>query len=203
MSSIWGLTGQTGAGKTTVSQILRKAGIPVIDADGVARAVVEPGRPALGELAAAFGEDILREGALDRRKLGRRVFADGEELKKLNGVMFPHIRREIEEQIAALDRAGEETVVLDAPTLFESGADKLCGRICAVVAPEDVRCRRIMARDGMTEEEAMRRIRSQHSDRFFYEHCEIVIENSGSLQELATSAEKLVRMLKGRLCQNE
>ncbi|MBC8570163.1 dephospho-CoA kinase [Zongyangia hominis] len=203
MSFVLGLTGQTGAGKTTVSQILRRAGFPVIDADGVARAVVEPGRPALLTLAETFGEEILREGRLDRRRLGQIVFADKGELMRLNAIMFPHICREIEAQIKALDRAGEKAVVLDAPVLFESGAQQLCDSVCGVIAPVEVRCARIMDRDSLRREEAMDRIRSQHGDAFFYQNCDIIIENSGSLRELEESARKLAHMLKGRLCQDD
>ena len=205
MSFVLGLTGQTGAGKSTVSETLRQEGIAVIDADLVARQVVLPGTPALVRLRETFGEEIIREGALDRKKLGGIVFADPERLRTLNEIMLPVICEEIKRQMAQLFSQGRDVVVLDAPTLFESGADQMCQEICAVIAPEEDRCRRIMARDGLSYEQAMDRIYSQPGDDFFYEHCHIIIENSGSLQELYKSAEKLAQMLKlkGRLCQDE
>ena len=183
MSFVLGLTGQTGAGKSTVSETLRQEGIAVIDADLVARQVVLPGMPALVRLRETFGEEIIREGALDRKKLGGIVFADPERLRTLNEIMLPVICEEIKRQMAQLFSQGRDVVVLDAPTLFESGA----------------------ARDGLSYEQAMDRIHSQPGDDFFYEHCHIIIENSGSLQELYKSAEKLAQMLKlkGRLCQDE
>ena len=167
MSFVLGLTGQTGAGKSTVSETLRQEGIAVIDADLVARQVVLPGMPALVRLRETFGEEIIREGALDRKKLGGIVFADPERLRTLNEIMLPVICEEIKRQMAQLFSQGRDVVVLDAPTLFESGADQMCQEICAVIAPEEDRCRRIMARDGLSYEQAMDRIHSQPGDDFF------------------------------------
>lgn len=122
-----GLTGQTGAGKTTVSDYLRENGVTVIDADQVARRVVEQGSACIADIALEFGcEYINMDGTLNRRKMARTVFGDKAKLKKLNSLMFPYIIEEIRGELARLKEEQGGLIVLDAPTLFESGADKEC-----------------------------------------------------------------------------
>lgn len=180
-----GLTGQTGAGKTTASAALREGGLPVIDCDLLARDVVNNSKSCLGDLVLAFGCDIIdHNGELNRRKLSAAVFGDRKKLRQLNAITFPHIVRRIEEEIEAFCRRGAGALVLDAPTLYEAGADKLCDAVVAVIAPVETRLWRIVERDGLTEEEAMNRIRSQHDDAFFRQRAGYVIENTGTPQEL-------------------
>lgn len=194
--TVFGLTGQTGAGKSTVCDFLREKGFPVIDCDRLARDVTFPGGECLAALSDAFGREILTpEGALNRRALGGIVFSDRAQLLRLNGLIFPFIIREIENRLQGLEGA----VVLDAPTLFESGTDKLCSRILAVTAKEEVRLGRIMARDGLSEEEAMARIRSQHDEAFFREHADFLIENNGSIEALSDTLARLDRYLREAL----
>lgn len=120
-----GLTGQTGAGKTTVSDYLRENGVTVIDADQVARRVVEQGSACIADIALEFGcEYINMDGTLNRRKMARTVFGDKAKLKKLNSLMFPYIIEEIRGELARLKEEQGGLIVLDAPTLFESGADQ-------------------------------------------------------------------------------
>lgn len=181
-----GLTGQTGAGKSAVSALLRRAGFEVIDCDKVSREVTKKGEPALHALVCAFSPDILtKEGELDRRMLGRIVFSDSAALALLNQTILPFIVRRIEEMRAVLKEKGETLVILDAPTLFESGADALCDYIIGVCANESLRKARIIARDGLTENEALSRMASQHTEAFFRERCHSIIENNGSGQALS------------------
>jgi len=194
--AVFGLTGQTGAGKSTICDFLRERGFPVIDCDRLARDVTFPGGECLTALSDAFGREILTpEGALDRRALRSIVFSDKAQLQRLNGLIFPFIIREIEHRLQSLEGA----VVLDAPTLFESGADKLCSRVLAVIAGEDVRLGRIMARDGLSREEALARIRSQHDEAFFREHADFLIENNGSIEALSGTLARLDRYLREAL----
>ncbi|MCI8443353.1 MAG: dephospho-CoA kinase [Provencibacterium sp.] len=180
-----GLTGQTGAGKTTASNALRAGGLPVIDCDLLAREVVNNSKSCLGDLVLAFGCDIIdHNGELNRRKLAAAVFGDKKKLRRLNAITFPHIVRRIEEEIAYYRKRGAGALVLDAPTLYEAKADKLCDAVVAVIAPEQQRLQRIIARDGLSEQEAVNRIRSQHDDAFFRRRAGYLVENNGSAQEL-------------------
>lgn len=189
-----GLTGQTGAGKSAVSALLRRAGFEVIDCDKVSREVAKKGEPALYALVRAFSPDILtKEGELDRRTLGGIVFSDPAALALLNQTILPFIVRRIEEMRADLKEKGETFVILDAPTLFESGADALCDYIVGVCADESLRKARIIARDGLTENEALSRMASQHTEAFFREHCHSIIENNGSEQTLSEAVRCCVK----------
>ena len=187
-----GLTGQTGAGKSTVGKVFQSRGIPSVDCDRVAREVVEPGTECLDAIALAFGQGILLpDGSLNRGALGEIVFSDPQALNRLNGLIFPAITSRIQEILAELKAEGTMAVLLDAPTLFESGADALCGKIVAVTAPEPVRLARIMARDGLAEEAALHRMKSQHSETFFRQHADYLIENSGDIALLTARAEEV------------
>lgn len=194
---IVGLTGQTGAGKSLVSEHLRDEGFPVVDCDLVARQVTKKGEPALAALTAVFSPDILTAaGELDRRALGRRVFSDRAALKRLNETIFPFILDRIRTVCTAYGEQGERVVILDAPTLFESGADALCSAVVGVCASEKVRKMRIMTRDGLSEAEAVSRMNSQHTEAFFKAHCDFIIENNDDRQTLRRSVTALAVYLR-------
>ena len=173
-----GLTGQTGAGKSIISEGLKDYGFYPIDCDRLARAAVEKGSDTLDALVGTFGAEILSDdGSLNRKKLGSIVFSDADRLKKLNAITHPAILKLLEDQIAYAAGLGYAGVLVDAPTLFESGADKLCDTVIAVVAKESERLVRIMQRDGLTEEAALQRIKAQHPIAFYTERSDAVIEN--------------------------
>lgn len=183
---IIGLTGQTGAGKSTVSNLfVREPGVVCIDADKVAREVVSTGTACLTDLVLEFSISILNaDGTLNRKKLASIVFGDKEKLRRLNEITFPYIVAEIKNQIAQRRKEGKSTILLDAPTLFESRTDKLCDKIVVVIADPQLRLKRIMQRDDLTREEAEARIDSQHDDEFYTKRADYVIENSGDLASL-------------------
>lgn len=188
-SLVIGLTGQTGAGKSTVSAFLREQGYPVIDADIVARQVVQKGSACLMELVAVFGGDILdAEGNLNRKKLGAMVFADREQRMKLNDTIFPYIKQAIVAEISTLKQRGETMIVLDAPTLFESGSERFCDKIASVIASESTRLARILARDALTQEEAHNRMASQQPDEFYTSRSDAVLRNDGDFAQLQAQA---------------
>lgn len=184
---IIGLTGRSGAGKSTVCAAFRENGFFVIDADRVSKEVSETDR-AKALLRISFGEGIFENGVLNRKKLGDIVFSDKEKLKKLNEVLLPLIIEEIESLISSVS----STVLIDAPTLFESGLYKKCDLIISVSASDEVLISRIMKRDSLTEKDAVKRISSQLSDGFFRENSDIVIENNGSESELIKKAQALI-----------
>lgn len=181
---IAGLTGMSGAGKTTACRVFAENGFEIVNCDEVARAVVEKGRPALCMIAERFGDDIMNaDGTLDRRKLGGIVFSDSAALEALNGIIYPFITFGIISRITRMVAEGKRTVLLDAPTLFESGADKLCDTIVCVTADREFCVTRIMRRDGIDREMAEKRLGSQHDADFYKTRCGYCAENAGTLAE--------------------
>lgn len=163
-----GLTGPTGAGKSTVAQVWQQAGIPIVDADEIARRVVEPNTPCLAALTAVFTDAILNaDGTLDRKELARRAFADATATKALNDTTHPAIMAAIRQELENHADNGHALAVLDAPLLFEAGADTLCDRIVAVTAPVEMRLSRIMARDHIDQNAARMRMNAQPDDAFY------------------------------------
>lgn len=180
-----GLTGQTGAGKSTVSEVFSENGFAVINADLVSRKVVEKGTPCLAEISDFFGEDILNpDGELNRKKLASVVFNDKAKLDSLNTIIYPYILSEILQQIKSHSANGEKLILLDAPTLFESHADDFCDIIISVLSDAEQRERRIIARDGLTHEQAQARMNSQLKEEFFVSHSDFTISNNDSLDNL-------------------
>ena len=135
------------------------------------------------------------DGNLNRRKLGESVFTDKAKLKKLNDIMFPYIINNIKEKIAEAKDASEGIIILDAPTLFESGCDKFCDKVISVIASQDVRRHRIIERDGLSEEEAMHRITAQHSDSFYTERSWMVLQNNSDVDDLKQQADHMLSEL--------
>ncbi|HWP50254.1 MAG TPA: dephospho-CoA kinase [Clostridia bacterium] len=191
-----GLTGQTGAGKSSVSKIIRSQGIAVIDCDEVSREVVANEKCCLADMALEFSIAILNmDGTLNRKRLSEIVFSDAKKLERLNALIFPYIRNYLKDKIEQLEVQGEQVVVLDAPTLFESGLDADCNSVISVIAPEALRLNRIVVRDHLTDEEARRRIAAQHKDSYYTARSQIVIINDKDQQELHVKTLELVGML--------
>jgi dephospho-CoA kinase len=190
---IIGLTGQTGAGKTSICPFFERLGFAVINADKVSREVTVKGVRCLDELVKVFGREILTEcGELNRRKLGGIVFGNKEKLNVLNGICFPYITQYI---LKLAEEFGDRPVLLDAPVLFESGMNKICGRIISVIADYEVRKMRIMERDNLTKEEAHLRCISQFDDRFYIARSDFVIRNNGTLEQLQREAQKVAKKI--------
>ena len=193
---IVGLTGMSGAGKTTACDVFRAEGFGVINCDETARYVVEPGRPALSAIAGRFGTDmLLGDGSLDRRKLGSLVFSDSKALEALNGIIYPFITYRIINDICSYAVSDMKHILLDAPTLFESGADRLCDTIVCVTADRRLCAERIMKRDGITRGQAEDRLGSQHDAKFYISRSQYSIVNSGERaefeRELRCTAQKI------------
>ena len=172
--------------------MLEKNSIVCINCDRVSRDITVKGAPALKAICEVFGDDILcPDGSLDRKKLGSIVFSDKEKLELLNKTIFPFIVDEIKKIIA--DFGGDGVIVLDAPTLFESGCDKLCDEKVAVVADREIRLGRIMARDSLSKVDAENRINSQLDEEFFKQNCDVIIQNNGGLTELEQAVGDLLK----------
>lgn len=192
---ITGLTGGSGAGKSALCELLAGKGCVIIDADRIARSVTAAGSPVLPELARAFGEDILNEnGELDRRKLASRAFFSEENAKKLSSITHPAIIEQCRR--AALLAAHEgRRVIVDAPLLFSSGLDTICDDTARVIAPAEVRIRRITERDGITREEAEKRLSVQNEELALAGRADLTLVNDGE-NDLAALAEALYEFKK-------
>lgn len=180
-----GLTGQTGAGKTTVCKIFSENGFSIINADHVARQVREKGQPCLKEICEFFGKDILLEnGILDRPKLAGLVFTDKKKLELLNSITYPYITSEILKTIRRLSFQGNKLILLDAPTLFESRADDFCELIISVISRDNLRLERIVERDKISRESAQYRMDSQLKEEFFRQNSDFIIKNNSDINNL-------------------
>lgn len=185
MANIIGLTGQTGAGKSSVREIFFRNGAAVIDADAVSHDITENNTDCIYDIVSHFSCFVLnKNGSIDRKALGKRVFSDKKELLALNKIVFPYIRSEIEHRVLGCIAEGRENIVIDGATLIESGCAGICDVLVSVVADEKSRLGRIMRRDGISEKDAARRISSQHPAEFYTGNSQIVIENNGSTAEL-------------------
>ncbi len=192
-----GLTGPTGAGKSTFASALKKVGCEIIDADRIAREAVA--MPAcLAELQAEFGGDILYpDRSLDRRLLAERAFSSEEKTQKLNAITHPKIMDEVKHQISEFKNSGARAILLDAPLLFESGAQELCDVTIAVTAPVEIRLGRIMARDSISIKAAKARIGAQHEENYYRERANYVFDGSVDLENFAKEAQKLFECILG------
>ena len=173
MSILVGLTGPTGSGKSYASTVARKMGIKVVDCDVLARKAVLPQTPGLKALTEAFGEEILNaDGTLNRKKMAAAAFSTPENTQLLNKTLLPYITELVKAEL------NEEKILLDAPTLFESGLDSICNTTIAVLADHSQRRARIIQRDGLTINEAEQRMNAGKPDVFYIEHADHIIYNN-------------------------
>ncbi len=192
-----GLTGQTGAGKSTVSKVFAENGFAIINADLISRKVVEKGTECLDELVDIFKEGILNpDGTLNRKELGNIVFTDKTKLEMLNTTIYPYITSEILKEIKYYSDCGKKLVLLDAPTLFESHADDFCEIIISVLADEKIREERIIVRDGLTKKQANDRMNSQLDSEYFASHSDYVIENNDTLEAVNSISKEVADKIK-------
>ncbi|OIK65190.1 dephospho-CoA kinase [Oenococcus oeni] len=174
-----GLTGGTGSGKTTVSNIFRELGYTIIDADQIAREVVMPGRPELEEIKNAFGLPIMKGASLNRKELGKIVFSDPEALKTLNSITHPSIRQLMQMQMEFFENEGRiKTLILDIPLLYEGGWQNQLDSVIVVDADKKTRLRRLIMRDHISEQQAINRIAAQMPLEEKVDRADFVVDNS-------------------------
>ena len=190
-----GLTGGIGSGKSTVARLLAEHGAIVIDADAIAREIVEPGQPALAEIADRFGSGILdASGALDRGALAAIVFHDTAALADLNAITHPRIAERTAELIAAAPE--DAVVVYDMPLLVENGLAEGWDAVVVVIADRQVRIERLRER-GLDDDDIEARMSRQASDEERRAVADIIIDNSGSMEELRSQVDDAWRKLQG------
>jgi len=191
---IIGLTGSIASGKSTVAKMLKDYGLPIVDADVVARLVVEPGTPTLQKIVEVFGEDALMEdGAMNRQKIGSIIFHDEEKRKELNSIIHPAIRQEMLRQRDEYIENGEKTVIMDIPLLFESKLQHFVEKILVVYVSEETQLERLILRNQLTEEDAKARIASQLPLSEKIHGADAVINNNGTIEETAQQLEAILR----------
>ena len=188
---IVGLTGGISSGKSTVSSYLKQLKIPVIDADEVARKVVEPNSQGAREIRKTFGSDVFEEdGSLNRQKLGALIFSNTENRKKLDELLQPLIKIMILDEIEEYLQKGENMIVLDLPLLFEKQYEELCEEIIVVYIPKELQLERLMKRNQYTKQEALSRIDSQLSIEEKRKRATVLLDNQGTIQQLYHQVEQ-------------
>ncbi|KJA28296.1 hypothetical protein HYPSUDRAFT_692004 [Hypholoma sublateritium FD-334 SS-4] len=191
-----GLTGGIATGKSTVSSLLKASNIPIVDADVIARQVVEPGTPALAKIRKAFGDEVLLpNGGLDRKKLGSIIFNDDTKRRQLNKIVHPAVRKAMLWQVLGFWLRGYKYCVMDVPLLIEGGLWQWAGLVVVVYCSDSLQLQRLIERDSSSEEDARSRLNSQLPISEKVQYADIVIDNSGSKQELQAHVDDLIRRL--------
>ncbi|MDT2810643.1 dephospho-CoA kinase [Enterococcus asini] len=182
MAFILGVTGGIATGKSTVVDVFRKAGVPIVDGDLIAREIVEPGQPALKALVAAFGEEILTEDRLNRKKLGEIVFNDPAKRQLLDRLLDGYLRGAITDQIKEAAKTAP-LVVADIPLLYEADYQQYMDQVAVVYIPKELQLTRLMQRDHLTKEAALQRMKSQLSIEEKRQKADFLFDNQGTREE--------------------
>lgn len=190
---VLGLTGPTGAGKTTVLNLLRERNAVVLDCDKIYYELLASDENLRCDLVKNFGDVFLPDGSLDRQKLGKLVFGDEKALQTLNSIIYYYMGVDIRRRLTEAKTQGASLAVIDAINLIQSGLGELCAMTVAVTASEEMRLARIMARDGISREYALSRIRAQEGEEYFARHCHAVLHNDGTEEELKKKTESLLK----------
>lgn len=188
--TVIGLAGGSGSGKTIVSDLFSRYNVLPINTDEIYHTLTSSQTPCLSSIVEEFGSNVLNErGTLDRKALGAIVYADAEKMGRLNTIAHYYVLCAVREIISDAEQKGYRAAIVDAPLLFESGFDRECDAIVAVSADKEVRISRIIARDGISRDDAIKRISNQLSDEFLISRADFIITNNGSVDDLKRQIE--------------
>lgn len=192
---IIGITGSSGSGKSTVCRIIEENyHVKIINADDVARELSKKGTDYLNCIAQQFGSDILYEtGELNRYKLSEIIYNDDIKREELNRCTLPYIVREIKNEIQL---SKQETVIIDAPLLFESGLNEICNVVIGIISKKDIQIDRIIRRENITCEQAKKRIKAQQSNDFYIKNCNDIIENDNDFSSIKEKIKNIAKKYK-------
>ncbi len=191
-----GITGPSGSGKTLLSEYFSSLGYPVIDADALYHSMLTPPSDCLDAIRDAFGNSVFTaSGELDRAALASLVFGDAEKLELLNRTVLDKVLCRIRETLAAFQKDGHTLAFVDAPTLIESGFHTECDKVISVISSPDIRIQRIMERDGISQDKALKRVRAQKNDAFYINHSSVVLNNDGTYEEFLKKVQTLLNTL--------
>lgn len=188
---VLGLCGGSGAGKGIASLCFKKMGIKIIDTDSIYHQLTSCDTPCLREIGNAFGQDVISNNTLNRRMLANIVFASQEKLLLLNNITHKHILNVVKTEIATAKKQSYKGVVIDAPVLFESGFDQECDFTLCICSTTENRIERIIKRDGISKENALKRINAQKSNSWLKENCDYSIDNDSSVEDFETAVLEL------------
>lgn len=188
---IIGITGSSGAGKSTICEILQKEyNVKIINADKIAKRLSCKGTSYINEIIEKFGKDIVDEkGELKRKKLAQIIYNNSDKRKELNNCTFKYIKKEIEEEIKEIEK--NEIIIIDAPLLFECGLDKLCDKVIGVISKRDLQIERIIARDNIDYNQAESRLNAQEDNEFYIKKCDAIIENNNDIEDIEKKIRKI------------
>jgi dephospho-CoA kinase len=196
MGKIFGLTGSIASGKSTVSNFLKELNVPIVDADVIAKEVVEIGQPAYKKIVETFGSEILLDsGEINRPFLGSIIFNHKEKRLQLNEIVHPEVRREMKEQADRYIKQGEPLVILDIPLLYEGNSIELVEKVIVVTVSEENQLKRLMNRNGLSKEDALLRIASQIPVKEKAARADYVINNNGDFEDTKRQVKDLLNKI--------
>ena len=192
---IIGITGNSGSGKSTISKLISKNyEAKIIDADKIAKEMTKNNGEYLQAIRQAFGNDVIKNNELDRKKLADIVFLNRAEKEKLDGLTFEYVVEEIKKELEANQNLDYQYIILDVPLLFESKLNKLCDYTIGVIAPKTEKIKRICKRDKLSKEKALQRLNSQPNDEFFTKNCDTVINNENKEETIKMVNEIMLKL---------
>lgn len=192
---IIGITGNSGSGKSTISKLISKNyEAKIIDADKIAKEMTKNNGEYLQAIRQAFGNDVIKNNELDRKKLADIVFLNKAEKEKLDGLTFEYVVEEIKKELEANQNLDYQYIILDVPLLFESKLDKLCDYTIGVIAPQTEKIKRICKRDKLSKEKTLQRLNSQPNDEFFTKNCNTVINNENKEETIKMVNEIMLKL---------